>query len=430
MDITAPETATHRGPSRVFLSTMGTVLLAIALGLCGGYLDLVVMTFMKYCWNDLRYFWSGSDFPWSVPVVHAFLLAVVGVLVALVNRALPRRAITLRAGAWLFATLAIWAALLRLPLYGICTLILAVGLGRPISTAVAAFCQNPRRARYALAGLFGVLIVLAALSSGHQAVRKYRAATALPAPAPGARNVVLIVWDTVRAPSVSLYGYDRDNTPNLRRWAGKGVRYLMAVAPAPWTYPSHSCFFTGQWPYQLNTQWNSSLDATCPTLAEYLASRGYQTAAFVANTRCCSYETGLDRGFAHYEDYPLTPEFFLGRTFAGSWILMNILSFGDFYASKWIDFPIPRCARDQRRLPGLAGAEAARSPLLRLPELLRRSQSVHPSGGICGPFRDPAQVPRGLLAPLRFQTGGKRPELGAEHRHGPGLLRRLHRLPR
>ena len=117
MENTSPEPGRRRGPSRVFLSPTGTVLLAIALGLCGGYVDLVVILFRKYCWNDLRYFWSGRDFLWSVPVVHAFLLAVAGLLVALVNRARPGGAMTPRTGAWLFVTLAIWSALLRLPLY-------------------------------------------------------------------------------------------------------------------------------------------------------------------------------------------------------------------------------------------------------------------------------------------------------------------------
>ncbi len=59
MDTTPPELRAEPHP----LSPTGTVLLAIALGLCGGYLDLVAMIFRKYCWNDLRYFWSGSDFP-------------------------------------------------------------------------------------------------------------------------------------------------------------------------------------------------------------------------------------------------------------------------------------------------------------------------------------------------------------------------------
>src|SRR5262249_41986980 len=40
-------------------------------------------------------------------------------------------------------------------------------------------------------------------------------------------------------------------------------------------------------------------------LAEYLGSRGYATAGFVANILYCSYETRLNRGFTHYEDYVL-----------------------------------------------------------------------------------------------------------------------------
>ena len=42
-----------------------------------------------------------------------------------------------------------------------------------------------------------------------------------------------------------------------------------------------------------------------PTLAEYLGSLGYATAGFVGNTFYCAYDSGLDRGFTHYEDYVL-----------------------------------------------------------------------------------------------------------------------------
>jgi arylsulfatase A-like enzyme len=41
-------------------------------------------------------------------------------------------------------------------------------------------------------------------------------------------------------------------------------------------------------------------------LAEELSNQGYSTAGFVANTTYCSYETGLARGFTHYEDYDVT----------------------------------------------------------------------------------------------------------------------------
>jgi arylsulfatase A-like enzyme len=345
MDTNPREPGTRPEPGRIHLSPMGTILMAIALGLCGGYLDLIIIVFKKYYINELKYFWNGTDFPWSVPFVHAVMLATAGVLTVVVNWVRPGRPMTVRAGAWLFAALAIWLALLRLPLYGVCSLLLGAGLARAVSAAVV-WCR--RHHRYALAGILGLLIVLGALSSGRQAVRKNRAVSNLPPPPVGARNVVLIVWDTVRAPSLSLYGYERDTTPNLKRWAQQGVRYAMALVTAPWTYPSHSSFFTGQWPFKLDSQWKSSLEATYPTVAEYLASRGYETIAFVANTRGCSYETGLDRGFAQYEDYPLTPRFLLGRTIAGSWILKNVLDRGDFYKSKWIDLQ----SRDARGING------------------------------------------------------------------------------
>ena len=189
-----------------------------------------------------------------------------------------------------------------------------------------------------------------------------------PAP-PGARNVVLIVWDTVRASYLSLYGYQRDTTPNLAAWARKGVRSEHAMAPAPWTFPSHSSFFTGQWPFRVNSQWQYTLDASHSTLAEYLSSRGYQTTAFVANIDSCNYETGLDRGFAHYEDFALTPRSLVSRSVGGRWILENLLSFGDYYERKWIGLQ-SRGARDQRRLSRLAEPTAERSSLFCVPQLL------------------------------------------------------------
>ena len=85
------------------------------------------------------------------------------------------------------------------------------------------------------------------------------------------------------------------------------MRFDQAFAAAPWTLPSHGSLFTGRWPHDLSADWQSSLDGTHPTLAEYLGNHGYDTAGFVANLDYCSRETGLSRGFAHYEDYPIGP---------------------------------------------------------------------------------------------------------------------------
>ena len=56
--------------------------------------------------------------------------------------------------------------------------------------------------------------------------------------------------------------------------------------------------FTGLWPHQTGVSENRPLDSACPTLAEFLASRGYLTAGFVANTYFCNSWFGLGRGFS------------------------------------------------------------------------------------------------------------------------------------
>jgi arylsulfatase A-like enzyme len=322
-------------PCRTTLSTAGIILLAIGVGLAGGYLDLVLLVLKKLLWSTTGHYDNGQDFPWSIPVAHAVLLIFAAVPVAIVNR-IRRGRLSVRDGSWLLVTLAAWFALLRAPLHGAASLVLAAGLGRPLSGAIAtALAGRPRRAGLILAGLLGALLLLAALSSGRQAIRERNALAALPPLPQGARNVLVIVWDTVRAYNLGLYGYPRDTTPNLARWARAGVRYARPLAPAPWTLPSHCCYFTGRWPYQLGFHGTNTLDDADPTLAEYLSARGYQTAGFAANPYYCSAETGLARGFAHYEDLPLTAWSLLGRTVPGKWILVNVLYGGNAYAQKW-----------------------------------------------------------------------------------------------
>ena len=117
--------------------------------------------------------------------------------------------------------------------------------------------------------------------------------------------MLLIVLDTVRADHLSLHGYYRPTSPALERLGTRGIRFEEARATSPWTLPSHASMFTGRWPHELGINWMTPLRLRFPTLAEYLGSHGYATAGFVGNTLYCSYDTGLDRGFTHYEDYVL-----------------------------------------------------------------------------------------------------------------------------
>jgi arylsulfatase A-like enzyme len=143
------------------------------------------------------------------------------------------------------------------------------------------------------------------VTEGGRAWAEHRAASALPPAPSAARNVLLIVWDTVRFGNLSLHGYERRTTPNLERLASRGVRFDLAFSTSSWTLPAHASLFTGRWPYELGVDWKSPLRDDIPTLAEYLAAQGYDTAGFAANLDFCSRETGLARGFAHYEDFPL-----------------------------------------------------------------------------------------------------------------------------
>ncbi len=126
-----------------------------------------------------------------------------------------------------------------------------------------------------------------------------RASLAPTASAPaGAPDIVMVVLDTVRAASMSAYGYERPTTPVFDRLAEEGALFLDATAPSTWSLPSHASLFTGRFPSghgaSLERRW---LAPGIPTLAEILAAAGYETRCFTSNPHI-SESFGLTRGFA------------------------------------------------------------------------------------------------------------------------------------
>ncbi len=144
-------------------------------------------------------------------------------------------------------------------------------------------------------------------------------------------NVILITMDTVRADHLSLYGYERDTTPNLRRLAEVSTLYSNAISTSDITLPSHASIFTGLYPsshgahHFFNTPSDDDLAnefADWPktprpladkfnTLAEILSGKGYSTMAVVANPGYLHYYYNLNQGFNYY-DYR-SPVVFLGN---------------------------------------------------------------------------------------------------------------------
>ncbi len=126
------------------------------------------------------------------------------------------------------------------------------------------------------------------------------------APAPavaGPRHLVLVTIDTLRADRLGVYGATAVPTPHLDRIAGEGVRALDATAHVPITRPSHASLMTGLYPAEHGLRDNISLPLarSVPTLAEVLSGQGFTTAAFVSSF-VLARQSGLDRGFAHYDD--------------------------------------------------------------------------------------------------------------------------------
>ncbi len=166
----------------------------------------------------------------------------------------------------------------------------------------------------------GSIFLLGLGIDGWQFLKEQQAYATVSPAEPESPNVLLITLDTVRAENLSVYGYHRKTTPNLERFAQSGIVFDQALSTASWTLPSHASIFTGQYPHNMSADWMIPLDDEHPTLAESFVQNGYVTGGFVANTGYCGYETGLDRGFIHYQDYRVT----IGQMIANSTLARTI----------------------------------------------------------------------------------------------------------
>jgi arylsulfatase A-like enzyme len=331
------------------------LLIAAWFGLATGLGEVSLRAVQKFL-LDQRIF-ASPHVIWMAPLADLFCFTVLGCILIFIAR-IWSRPISLGITTFIFAFLSFSGPLLwypRLHLYA--ALLLAVGLATQTARVVTVHPQgfsalmrrtlgwaavfggrdqrhSPREGEHsstthAPSGvsrrqfLLSTGTTVGGLALGvyvwEELAERHSLAQSPPVPV-NAPNVLLIVLDTVRAQNLSLYGYDRPTTPQLERLAKTGVVFERALSPAPWTLPSHASIFTGRFPHELSADWLTPLDSTAPTLAEAFRVHGYATAGFVANLLYCTYETGLNRGFVHYEDYPVTP----GMIAHSSWLARTL----------------------------------------------------------------------------------------------------------
>jgi arylsulfatase A-like enzyme len=114
-------------------------------------------------------------------------------------------------------------------------------------------------------------------------------------------NVVVVCAQGVRADALEARGDRPPAMPLLAERARRGVRFLDAIAPAPWSRPSAVSLLTGLLPSDHNVHTHVSrpmpLNRAVVTLAEILSSAGWRTAA-VSSPPLFRNVPGLDQGFA------------------------------------------------------------------------------------------------------------------------------------
>ena len=288
---------------RVRAGAAPLLVLAAWVGLIAGFLDLGLMMIKRRVIEG-DFYRLGGDFAWIIPFGATILVLAPAIVLCLIAR---MRGGTVRLGVvmGLLSFVGFLDVSARLPLDLWASLLLSGGLAVQSARLVGCRPAFLRLVGGTVPLLAGALVTIMLATIGGRAWSEHRAVAALPSAPVGARNVLMIVWDTVRAGNLSLNGYERPTSPNLELLASRGVRFDLAFSTAPWTLPSHASLFTGRWPHELGVDWKSPLHDNVPTLAEYLAAHGYDTAGFAANLDYCNRETGLARGFAHYEDYPI-----------------------------------------------------------------------------------------------------------------------------
>jgi arylsulfatase A-like enzyme/Flp pilus assembly protein TadD len=119
----------------------------------------------------------------------------------------------------------------------------------------------------------------------------------------GARNLLVVTLDTLRADHVGSYGYAAARTPRFDSLAARGLRFARAATVVPLTLPAHSSLFTGTFPARHAVRDNGGyyLGEEHETLAEVLNPRGFRTGGFISAFVLDS-RWGIDQGFERYFD--------------------------------------------------------------------------------------------------------------------------------
>jgi arylsulfatase A-like enzyme len=116
----------------------------------------------------------------------------------------------------------------------------------------------------------------------------------------GKWNLLWIVIDTLRADRLSVYGYEKNTSPNLKKFARqRATVFENTIAAAPWTLPSHVSMFSGLGALEHGINYLRPAPTSMTMVAEHLRKNGYSTLA-VTGGAYLSTRFGLSQGFDRF----------------------------------------------------------------------------------------------------------------------------------
>jgi len=119
-----------------------------------------------------------------------------------------------------------------------------------------------------------------------------------------ARNVVVLLIDTLRASKVrAYYPKTRVKTPAIDEFAAQGTLFERPQSPENWTKPAVASVLTSLHPATHRTKEDAAkLPKSALMLSEVYKKAGFKTASFIANGYV-SNAFGFDQGWDHYTNY-------------------------------------------------------------------------------------------------------------------------------
>ena len=115
-------------------------------------------------------------------------------------------------------------------------------------------------------------------------------------------NVLLILADTLRADHLGCYGYTRQTSPNIDRFAESCVMFEKALSSSPWTKTSVGSILTSLYPHEHGAfRWADNLNNKNLTLSEIFRNKNYRTFSAQANPTITS-RYGFHQGFQVYKE--------------------------------------------------------------------------------------------------------------------------------